>query len=320
MHGDERREEIITAAKAVAAAEQQWAASEVEFVTDYFESAMDDLIEVCNSGAIPAECRALVRRVEALAVHWVEWKRRVDETGLVHEKLSDEFWASMEELHGARLEVCRPKRPRLEPVATLMALPNMTAEQVCSIYGWGDRSTGFDTWKVQEEIAEPGKHSYNCKEWVDPRERRQKEQEQAEADLIRRVREQRAAKVKRITQEPPEGLERLVKEGVSVRQLARMFHKTEEDIIGQCHALGLGDPAPNIPLHAQPLPEPVMQAAAEPEALQTMTVEQRIVELHQAGSTPEEIVTTLKAEGEKVTAKKVSATIDRYNEEPEAFL
>lgn len=335
-----RRELLLGLVAEAIAQHDKWAArSDLTYITAGVDEAMTDLIAGFEEGSIPGDCRELANLVAAFGQEWRAWQRMVDERGSAVIPPKESCWRAWEALVGSYQGVASPPPVQIESVATLRA-QKVPDRQICEIYGWVNSHGTPETHKIDEELAEPGKHT---KGWVDPITQRRQEAAEKDKSLHERVRRMREAKVARMDSlgKCPESLPELVQQGVSLPQIAAMLRLSEENVLALCEAEGLPRPPAGPSVAAmrsdyEPEPDEAMArqfAAQEAEGLRVraadaksdvpdgdgLSLEQRIVQLHEQGFEAADIATELTTENEKVSQQKVRAVIKRYEEDPDAI-
>jgi len=323
-----------------------WAADqETPYMTEAFAEVVDELIEVFASGSIPADCRELNQRVEMFAEQWNAWKTRAEVDPHRNREPGDNCWAAYEDVIAARRDAT-PKRPKtLESVAEFTAT-KVPDRQICLNYEWFTSDGGPDYDKLREERAHPGTHT--GKGFVPPLERRRRDKEQRQDQILERARQQRAEKLQQIRSDnAPEDFSKLVMDEVSAAQIAGMKQMTVEEVWQKCDELELERPPrtyadphtergafePELPEEvnramdaeqARPTRQVDQQEAAAPVAQPApgqpeLTQEQQIVQLHLQGSKDGEIATALSTEDQQISRQKVSAVLGRYEQDPATF-
>lgn len=327
----------------------RWAADlENNHVTAALDDAMTDLIDGFSAGDIPGSCRALSALVAEFGVAWTAWQAAVDRGGSALTPPDDACWQAWERVVDEYRGVVSPSSPPVESVVTLRE-QKVPDRQICEIYGWVDIQGRPEIFKVEEEIANPGKHT---KDWVDPISKRRQAAEQEQRSLVAKVRRLRQAKVDRMNATAPESLEDLVRQDVPIGQIAEILRMTPDDVLAACDAAELPRPkaasemfVDRTGLYEESLSEPMARQfasdAAESKRIRTsaddvdavdaadaddvatdpaLTVERQVIQLHLGGREPADIASELSSGGsEKVSARKVQAIIKRYSEDPEAF-
>jgi len=336
---DERLDLLFSAIEEVKAQHAEWVQSDRPYITRGLDEAMGNLATLFAEGGIPAECRELEQLVRTLANEWKAWQADADIRGATHLP-DDSVWRAWELVEQSHDKATAPPIPRIESVKTLRD-QGVSDNQICLIYGWQDARGRYEAWKIDEELAHPGKHTTD---WVDPVTKHRREVAEQQRQLAESIRQKRAEKVERLNAVAPESLEELVQQGVFLEQICDMKRLTEAEVVEQCQAAGLALP-PRRPVaselvgrHDKPLDAAVARQldarrragpqsdpgpANEPGPANDpgpasdgppVTVEQQIVELHELGKTPKEIAEEL---GE-VSWQKCQAVIKRYEQDPDA--
>ena len=235
----ERRKHLFDVTDSASEAHSEWSESDIPYITDPFQSAVDDMVEVFSTGDIPADCRALNKEVEALTDLWKAWKTAAEVSGDTNTMPSQDFWLAMERVAAARVQAV-PKQPvKLETIEQLDK-QGVSDRQICVMYEWvlTDGSPDFD--KLREERKDPGTHT--GEDFVPPQERRRLERQSSQDAAVARARRRREKKLEKMSAEAPESLEQLVAEGVSAEQIAIMRNCTVEQVFAECDEESLQRP------------------------------------------------------------------------------
>jgi hypothetical protein len=345
MDLEERRELLLASVELLTEARNQWAESDAEVVTRAYEEALEDCFAAFRDGDMPGDCRALQRDVETVERQWRRYQDQVLQSGDPRRLPDNAFNAAFEAMETRWRGMEEPERKHLESIGDLLA-QKVDERQICEIYGWMDPRTGQpQLWKLAEERAHPGKHTGPQSGFVPPAERERQEQDRRDREQLERVRARVREKAQAAVERPPEPLEELVAQGLSLRQIAGMHHMTVDEAADEIRELGLEPPeldyappeASRAPAEPEVLPEVERAIAAEqanptrgrkrPRAAASdpvasekpKTLEQSIVELHQAGKSPIEICRHVSRPDLEVKPAKVAAVIARWKSEPEAF-
>ena len=272
MSERERATHLLAVIDHVLARRRDWIESDAPYVTEDVETAVDELVEVFSGGTIPGSCRAIEGQVSQLGRYWRDWKDQVAATGLSTILPSNDFWKAIERVAELR-EAAKPRpKRRLETIQDLAVVQKVPAYQICDIYGWMDENGQPESWKIAEELAEPGKHTGPESGWVDPGEKKRLEGERKRAAIVARLAAKQDAKIARANLKAPESLEELVGTDVPLHQIADILKTTEAAVLAECDRLGLDRPASLSSVHASRAPqEPGI--AAEVEAGYDATVE-----------------------------------------------
>jgi len=334
----ERRADLLALVAAAIAAHDDWVHhSSLESVAPEVDEAFSALVEEFSVGSIPGDCRVLAAKVEAFGREWTAWQAEVERTGRATTTPAESVWSAWESVVGAYQGTKLPPRRPIESVK-LLHEQGCTPQQICRIYGWMDAHGQAETWKVEEELQQPGMHT---KDWIDPITRQRQEAARKEQSLRDRVKAMRERKLQKLQEPCPESLEELVRLGVSLPQIALMMRRTPEEVLAACDAAGLARPAdaPNLAAmrsdYEPPVAPEVERAYAAEQAhraavaedggdeaplnLEGLTLEQRIVQCHLAGLEAKEIAAELSTAEEKVSTQKVTSVLKRYDKDPEAF-
>ena len=218
-----------------------WAELPDEAVSLALEEAVDTVMEAFASGPVPTACRAMEAVVADALRLWREWKDRVRDTGMVRIVPVTRFWRLLDTLAEERRKADPPPTIRLESVK-LLHEQKVSARQIAMIYGFVDNLGRPEIWKVEEELAEPGKHTGPNSGWVNPVEKTKQEKEAKEQAALNRVTQLVNHKVNRESAPPPEALEDLVHQGVSVEQIVAMLGMTAQAVYAECDRQNLSRP------------------------------------------------------------------------------
>jgi len=337
MDDRERREFLLGLIEGTIDQHDRWAGrTDLPYVTSGLNEAMVDLIEGWAHGSIPGDCRTLQELVAAFGREWHDWQADADRRGTVMIPPGQSTWKAWEAVVGEYRGVTAPQRPPVESVK-LLREQRVGDPQICEIYGWIDARGTPETWRIEEELAEPGKHTTG---WVDPVTRLREAAATEQSAIFERVKRLRERKVARMSLECPESLEDLVRQNVSLGQIAEMLRTTPEKVLAQCEVLGLPRPPEGPSLNATPgqfepeLPEPMarqfkaqdaerkrladQEKTGKKAAAETLSVEQQIVQLHEQGVEAADIASELTTSEQRVSPQKVRAVIKRYEEDPGA--
>jgi hypothetical protein len=329
-----------------------WIESDRDFLDADLAAAIATLCGALEDDELAAECAALAAAVGRLRRAALRHDERCDEANSVLLKPDSDLMEALRATVEAGLASRRRPRTQLESVAALRE-QKVPDAQICQIYGWGSWESGWDYRKVDEELKQPGCHSYADPKWMAPHDRRRAEEDREEAQRWKNLFEQLDRKVRSWTRQPKETLKELLEQKVHLEQLCVLFRCDEEEILRRCKAESL--PAPerlaNVATmrgtYDRPEPPEITRifeagtkaegfsaksgkgegagpiAEAEPEESESegesagasgLTEEQRIVGLHLGGQEPAAIAREL-----KVAKRRVEAVLARYRQEPEAF-
>lgn len=201
--------------------------------------AIEETIELFGSGDIPGPLRGIEKTISSLRTHWEEYQQKLDENFDPNLLPTNAFWKILEML-GKQKEQATPKPKQvLESVKTLTE-QKVSPAQIARIYGWVDARGAPETWKVQEEISNPGTH-VNA-DYMPPREKQRLEEEARQEDVVRKLRDRIARKQALASQVAAETLEQLVGQGISLKQIATMKRLTVAEVMGEIKRLGLEMP------------------------------------------------------------------------------
>ncbi len=161
----QRRADLLALVGAAIAEHDEWVHhSSLESVAPEVDEAFSALVEEFSVGSIPGDCRELAAKVEAFGAEWRAWQAEVERTGRATTTPAESVWSAWEAVVAAYQGTKLPPRRPIESVK-LLHEQGCTPQQICTIYGWIDARGQAETWKVEEELQEPGKHT---RDWVDP--------------------------------------------------------------------------------------------------------------------------------------------------------
>jgi len=237
---EDRKAELVGAVEYLLECWRDWQASaDSRLREDHdFVDAVETVQAVFAEGDIPGECRRLADHVAALDAPWQKWRALCDENPLgAPAQPGEAFWRGVELLETCLSQTLEPRVIRHASVAELID-QKVSPAQICRIWKLLKPDGTPDMQKFYEEKEKPGTHTA-----VNPYEARAAAEREAlrrKVEVARqRLRERRAEK----QAPPPDSLEALVGQGVSAKQLAKMFHKPVEWIQEECRRLGLPQPA-----------------------------------------------------------------------------
>lgn len=238
----ERKHHLLLVLDNLFTAQQEWIEADTPYITEDFETAVENAISVFNIGDIPSDMRVATERMDELGRQWEDYKLQAETKSDPMFLPNDAFWKILDQLRGLR-ENARPK-----PKLAIESIDELTKQgvsdrQICVIYGWTDRNDQAELWRLQEERKAPGKHTGEG--FVHPLERRRIEEEKRQKEIVEQIRQKRIRKTQRKTTPPPESLEQLVSGGVSTKQIANILGCSVEEVHAKCKAAGLELPMDN---------------------------------------------------------------------------
>lgn len=320
---------------------QEWVEDEDTLrVTELLEVTTDQLVEVFETGDIPAQCRNLARAVEELGRQWLAFKTKAANAVTPRDEMPGMAFQKQIRLVMEARQDAKPKQIVMpEPIETLTK-QNVSDRQICLIWEWTEADGAPQLWKLREERAEPGKHT---KDYVPPSQRRRQLQAQRELEVMQQIHEKTERRLKQRTEPAPEPTKELIQQGLSAKQIAKMKLITVAEVlqVADEHGLerprleydplestkGLFDKTPNE--SGQRILDTLQPAGdadneddeddTEAEAGGPLTLEQEIVEYHKQGKSAVEIAELVSTEAAPVSRQKVQAIVKRFEEEPAAF-
>jgi hypothetical protein len=162
------RENVVAIWQKIEAAVSSWEESKTPVLVEWegglsrsfemLEPAVVDLMEsLQDDTVIDKSAWAVVLAIDVFIASTVEWAEsvKINPRGS-NPSGSKAVWDAFREVRPA-MEDRLPER--LESVASLLSLRNMTPQHVAVIYDWYDESGNPDVDRVEEERMAPGKHS-----------------------------------------------------------------------------------------------------------------------------------------------------------------
>ncbi|MFO0940095.1 MAG: hypothetical protein U0930_04945 [Pirellulales bacterium] len=214
-----------------------WGGTRVKAIS---EECYDALEELCKYSAVDnADCsdkpqdREAIMALDDLTEKFIDFKRRVaDGDSSCNPGGTHEMWMSLMVL---REKVFTPRELKaIESIRRLVEIERVPSPQICQMYGWIGEDGTYQIEKIDEELAEPGKHSTKDPNWVNPIHKqyfesiaKAWENRVPNIDLLSEDELQflnRSTKKKRskANTEAPESLDELILQGVSTDQIVRM--------------------------------------------------------------------------------------------------
>ena len=328
--------------------QSKWAYAADSVIGEGFVEIAADTVEGFSNAEMPPGMDVLATHVASFGELWSAFRARVVEDEFSVPAV--ETFLVLNKIHQICAEDAAGPPKVVESIATLAA-QKVPDAQICNIYEWVDGGGNLETWKLQEELAEPGKHV--PKDFVHPQEmRRRKALAAAKLKLIE-LQQRCYLKAEALTTTAPEALEDLLDQNISTGQIARMLRMTPIDVIAACDKIGR-EPPPldyDSPHAAKAPQEPELSeeaersfeagqkvavgsvaAAAESEPYSTsttaealgdddqpMTIDQQVIALHEGGQTAKGIVDAMAGAGEEISRQKVTAIIQRFKTDPVVF-
>lgn len=253
MSIEDRRTELLGAVEYLLVCHREWQESAEDRLREDSElfEALNLVMALFADGDIPGNCRRLAGRVAEMDDPWQQWRTACAANPLrAPAQPGESFWRAIELLPGLVAEVYAPKIVRHASVAELVA-QKVTPVQICRIWKLLRPDGSPDFEKLEEEKAMPGTHTA-----VNPLAARATAEAEALRTRVATAREKLAAKQAAKRQAPPDSLEAIVAQGVSVKQIARMFHKPVAWVVEECQRLGIQPPvAEYAPLTAAKAPQ-----------------------------------------------------------------
>ena len=357
MSDKERRDHLLLVIDHLLDTWNAWSAdSDVRYITRALEDAVNDCIAVFADGSIPGNMRQLTDCVLKVQRPWEAWQRKNEISGGKYPLPDNDFWQALGNIEAGRQQLQQPVRKALEPLAELVKMPGMSPAQVCRMYGF--TSDGLNTGEpdlvmLQEELAEPGKHTGPGTGWKPPHERRRLQDESRQDSIVKRIKAQREGKMKLLTAVAKESIEELIAQGVCGKQICIMKKIDGAELENYCQTQGIPVPAwqhesanQTTGSFDQPTDEKYLDSlltdkaavnADEPASVlkksaanpgtpedvtgsgEALTLEQEIVEYHKAGLSAKEIAEAVSQPGNEISHQKVNKVLARYKEDPGAF-
>lgn len=238
----ERKHHMLLVLDNLFTAQKEWVETDTPYITEDFETAVENAISVFETGDIPADMRPATERMDELDRQWEDYKSEAETKNDPLFTPNDAFWKIIDQLRRLR-EDARPKpKVAIESVEELTK-QGVSDRQICVIYGWTDSQGRPELWRLQEERKEPGKHTGEG--FVHPLERKRIEDEKHQQEIVEQIRQKRIRKTQRKTTPPPESLGQLVSEGISAKQIATILGCSIDEVYEKCKAAGLELPTEN---------------------------------------------------------------------------
>tara|TARA_Y100000310_G_scaffold309742_1_gene354187 strand:+ start:3239 stop:4513 length:1275 start_codon:yes stop_codon:yes gene_type:complete len=211
---------------------------EATVITQQLWEAVEETIEVFETGSIPGNCRDLWHATQTLQEYWRIYVSEVETIGNPAHMPGNGVWSAVENIRRLRAKSnCTPLT--LEPIPELVK-QKLSEAQICNIYEWHLPNGQPDVDKLREEIAKPGTHTGEG--FVPPAERHRQTREAERTEAIERLRLKQQQKLAALSAPPPESIGQLAEEGLSAKQIANMHHITPEQVWEECDNLGIHRP------------------------------------------------------------------------------
>jgi len=321
--------------------QEKWAHASDSVIDEGFAEAAAEIIEAFSTHEIPVGMEPLAAHVAGFARHWKAFRGRIqdgDELALP----TPETYVALNEIHQA-CAIANAGPPKVVESIKTLTDQKVPDAQICRIYEWIDPAGTIETWKLQEELATPGRHV--SEDFVHPREKARRMNLEGARRNLDDLQRRCYLKTDALTATAPEALEDLVKQGISGRQACRMLRITPQDLLTACDKAGLECPpmdydspqtvrAPHeeelspeaersfdagkeIVMGGDKLNAPKSSSAdvLDGEEGPPMTIEQQVIALHEGGNANSEIVETLNG----ISRQKVASVIKRFKKNPELF-
>lgn len=194
--------------------------------TERYWDSLDNLIGVFSNGqGTPTSCVPLAGAVNKLRIEYANYDNRENIGKLYPHK---EFWKAIE-LFAVALSAGPAKEPFFTPLESMASLRGTrwgepggcTAEQIARIYELFDHNGNPNIKAVYDELETPG--SVLNGNWVDPRLRRWRENEEANRVLVEQELSDAADEIEENQHTPPPAKEtayELYQQGLSPKQAA----------------------------------------------------------------------------------------------------
>lgn len=237
---DERSQELTTVVDALLKVHDDWAQDpEKRYLTAEYEEAIEDTLAVFEDGDLPADCRRLDNAVEWLRKKWAEYKEEEAAAGNAVQQPTNAFWRAIEQVRESRKAARSHRRAHLESIATLTA-QKVSDNQICRMYGFVDGHGQPDLVRLQEERAEPGRHTNPDNGWEPPAEARRRDREQQQTAAVARSKKRLAEKMAaRGARKPTESIAELLEQGVAANQICKMHGCSLDDVRIEADRLGI---------------------------------------------------------------------------------
>jgi hypothetical protein len=338
----DRTTEILAAVDAMLEAHDAWEADEeVTLPTRELEQAINNAVETCDVGDVPAQCRELVLKMGRLGLEWEKYQNGMSRTP-DHRPIGA-FWGAYRAVVEARAVATPQAVKQPEPVHLLLSQKVPERQIAFFIWGWRNPATGKfegpfvtaaqqpDITKIHEEAKEPGKHT---KDWIHPEQLlRQRERG---IELSRRLTSiERKESADTPTEEKATVLE-MLQEGQYPDVIARVKRVTLDDVLKVAeqnnikvamrpnlaaerapHEPGIFGQEPELPSYStddddeedldddDDDDEPTSPVESEP----TQSVDDLILELSASGKDQPSIVAECRSRGHSVTFQQIKAVL-----------
>ena len=319
----------------------QWTESQMQFLDMSKERDAPNLaraianVVVEGDGFRPDEDSPLAAALSRLAKEAAAHDRRCDEQQLRNKNLmvqpSEAFLAAIKGVLRAYYEETREAPDYVKPLAQWLKEGAYPAA-ICSYFGWKDSSGRCETWKIDEEVAEPGKHSTKCTGWTLRHDRRRFKDHDAKVARVEALCERLDAKVAAWNR-PKKSIERMLNEGTNLEQICIVHSMKPDAVAAYCREKELDVPkaagtlaamaglydreSPEVATAASVMGNRAVGSVEEEEhdrpvaSIDGLSEDRKIITLHQGGNTAKRIAGRL-----GIDPKRVKAVLDRYAEEP----
>lgn len=196
----QRASQLLCAIDLVITEHDRWVQSEDPYISNALGRALDDLCALWGSGSIPADCRRCFDEVAEMMRLWAEYQEVADAGGSKVEP-PRKFWQALSGMRHSR-EQARPRTFARPESVTQLIEQHVPRHQICKIWGFIRDDGHPDYERLNEEIAEPGKHTGPDSGWINPLELRWRREQQRDQEAMDRVQRRQQEAAQRV-QTPP---------------------------------------------------------------------------------------------------------------------
>jgi hypothetical protein len=233
---DDRRDNLERMLSNLEEVHSEWAGDESPGlpVEGVFWNAMDETIDCFfrEEEGIPGGMMGLYRTVEKLSTQWKSYKVSAYATSDPTMTPGPAFWRQFEIMFNVR-DQCQPQGPRLLESIEQFDKQGVNDRQIAIAYDWylPDGSPDMERVRQKRDSGD------NSRVVSAEHERRTRVIAEKAAERVKAVKKSKTKKTKKAKK--LESLEELVKQGVSLKQISGMLHKTQKAILDECKEKGL---------------------------------------------------------------------------------
>jgi len=257
MASDQRRDEILASVDRLVDCHDRWSEDDQapDVPTQEMERLMEAVIEVCDTGSVPEDCRSLVTSVGRLSVEWESYRNgNWDRAGRPYPS----FWNSFRGMLNERATAVVV--PQASPPSVQALIDEGVGYQQIAYAIYGSRSLGgpfidenghMSEVLIRKEAEEPG--SVVPVGWIHP----SIQQQQANREDRERTRIQAVADLEN-KDKPVPTVEEMLNDGAYIEQITKITKREEDQIRQMAEILG-------IPIKKYETPTGAVRAPAEPQ-------------------------------------------------------